>query len=166
MANYFSFKFNSPSGDDRIHKYMLQVSPEVPNDSVIMRKLVRRAKYELREKLAILVVYRDCLYSLVNITDLPEISIEFDGTTYKVKVQWVQQITPKDRDMLVFYKIFLNRLMERGELKRIGIGKHFDASRSRPLKGCEVWPGYATALSTFQSGVLFCVNPTNKFVME
>jgi len=90
MANYFSFKFNSPSGDDRIHKYMLQVSPEVPNDSVIMRKLVRRAKYELREKLAILVVYRDCLYSLVNITDLPEISIEFDGTTYKVKVQWVQ----------------------------------------------------------------------------
>ena len=29
-----------------------------------------------------------------------------------------------------------------------------------------MWPGYATSLSTFQSGVLFCVNPTNKFVME
>jgi len=34
------------------------------------------------------------------------------------------------------------------------------------LKGCEVWPGYATALSTFESGVLFNVNPTNKFIME
>ena len=68
--------------------------------------------------------------------------------------------------MLVFYKIFLNRLMETGELKRIGIGAHFDPSRSRPLKGCEVWPGYCTALSTFESGVLFNVNPTNKFIME
>ncbi len=51
LANYFSFKFNTSSGDDRVHKYVLQVQPEVPNDSVIMRKLVRRAKYELREKL-------------------------------------------------------------------------------------------------------------------
>jgi hypothetical protein len=56
--------------------------------------------------------------------------------------------------------------MERGQLKRIGIGKHFDASKSIPLKGCECWPGYATALSTFESGVLFNVNPTNKFIME
>jgi len=131
-----------------------------------MRKLIRRSKYELREKLDVLVIYRDCLYSLVNVKDLPEISIEFDGTTYKVKVVWVQQITPQDRDMLIFYKIFLNKMIERAELKRIGIGKHFDASKSRPLKGCEVWPGYATALSTFESGVLFNVNPTNKFVME
>lgn len=68
--------------------------------------------------------------------------------------------------MLIFYKIFLNKLIEKGELKRIGIGKHFDASRSRSLKGCECWPGYATALSTFESGVLFNINPTNKFIME
>jgi len=131
-----------------------------------MRKLIRRSKYELKEKLDVLVIYRDCLYSLVNVKELPEISIEYDGTTYKVKVVWVQQITPQDRDMLIFYKIFLNKLMERAELKRIGIGKHFDASKSRPLKGCEVWPGYSTALSTFESGVLFNVNPTNKFIME
>jgi hypothetical protein len=48
---------------------------------------------------------------MVNLPDIPEINVEFDGTpatTYKVKVQWVQQITPQDRDMLVFYKIFLN----------------------------------------------------------
>jgi hypothetical protein len=57
LANFFSFKFNTASGDDRVHKYVLQVTPEVPNDSVIMRKLVRRAKYELKEKLTILVVY-------------------------------------------------------------------------------------------------------------
>jgi len=68
--------------------------------------------------------------------------------------------------MLVFYKIFLNWMMERGQLKRIGIGKHFDPSKSQPLKQCECWPGYATALSTFESGVLFNVNPTNKFIME
>lgn len=86
LANFFSFKFNTASGDDRVHKYVLQVTPEVPNDSVIMRKLVRRSKYELREKLQILVVFRDCLYSMVNMPDLPEINIEFDGTTYKVKV--------------------------------------------------------------------------------
>lgn len=151
-----------------MHKYVLQVQPEVPNDSVIMRKLVRRAKYELREKLQILVVYWDCLYSMSNLPDLPEINVEFPGntTTYKVKVQWVQQITPADWDMLVFYKIFLNWMMERGQLKWIGIGKHFDPSKSQPLKQCECWPGYATALSTFESGVLFNVNPTNKFIME
>lgn len=105
---------------------------------------------------------------MTNIPDLPEINVEFPGntTTYKIKVQWVQQITPADRDMLVFYKIFLNRMMERGQLKRIGIGKHFDPSKSQPLKQCECWPGYATALSTFESGVLFNVNPTNKFIME
>lgn len=51
LANYFSFKFNTQSGNDNVYKYVLQVQPEVPNDSVIMRKLVRRAKYELREKL-------------------------------------------------------------------------------------------------------------------
>jgi hypothetical protein len=47
---------------------------------------------------------------MANLPDLPEINVEFPGntTTYKVKVQWVQQITPADRDMLVFYKIFLN----------------------------------------------------------
>ena len=131
LANYFSFKFNTPSGDDRVHKYMLQVTPEIPNDSVIMRKLVRWAKYELKDKLDIQVVYRDCLYSLVNKEGLDDMSLEYDGTTYKVKVVWVQQITPQDRDMLIFYKIFLNRLMEKGELKRVGIGKHFDPSRSK-----------------------------------
>ena len=57
--------------------------------------------------------------------------LEYDGVAYKVKVVWVQQITPQDRDMLIFYKIFLNKLMEKGKLQRVGIGKHFDASRAR-----------------------------------
>ena len=51
LANYFSFKFNTSAGDDWVHKYVLQVQPEIPNDSVIMRKLVWWAKYELWEKL-------------------------------------------------------------------------------------------------------------------
>lgn len=68
--------------------------------------------------------------------------------------------------MLIFFKIFLNRLMEKGGFIQVGYGKHFDSSRSRDLNQCSVWPGYATSLSTFESGVLFTVNPTNKFIME
>lgn len=83
-----------------------------------------------------------------------------------MKATWVQQIKKEDIDMLNFFKIFLNRLMERGGLIQVGFGKHFDPSRSRDLNMCSVWPGYSTALSTFESGVLFTVNPTNKFIME
>ena len=57
--------------------------------------------------------------------------------------------------MLIFYKIIFNKLMENGKLQRVGIGKYFDASRARRLNGCEVWPGYAASLSTYQPGVLF-----------
>lgn len=83
-----------------------------------------------------------------------------------MKATWVQQIKKEDVDMLIFFKIFLNRLMEKGGLLQVGFGKHFDPSRSQDLKEAQVWPGYKTSLSTFQSGVLFNVNPTNKFIME
>ena len=85
---------------------------------------------------------------------------------YKVKYTWVQEIKKEDVDMLIFFKIFLNRLMERGGLVQVGFGKYFDPSRQRDLKECNCWPGYATSLSNYQSGILFTVNPTNKFLMN
>jgi len=123
----------------------------------------------LQEHLGFCVQFRDCIYSLVNLPDIPSISLYGDkdqATSYQMKATWVQQIKKEDVDMLIFFKIFLNRLMERGGLVQVGIGKHFDPSRSRDLQQAQVWPGYATSLSTFQSGVLFTVNPTNKFIME
>lgn len=106
---------------------------------------------------------------MVNLPEIPTISAYGDkatSTSYQMKTTWVQQIKKEDVDMLIFFKIFLNRLMEAGGLKEVGRGKHFDPTRSQDLKEAQVWPGYHTSLSTFQSGVLFTVNPTNKFIME
>jgi aubergine-like protein len=169
IANYFGFKFTSPSGEERIHKYKVTANPDLPPDSPVLKKLVKLTKKKLEDHLGFCVQFRDCIYSLVNLPEVPTVSLYGDkdqSTSYQMKATWVQQIKKEDVDMLIFFKIFLNRLMERGGLIQVGFGKHFDPSRSRDLKDCQVWPGYSTALSTFQSGVLFTVNPTNKFIME
>ena len=169
LANFYGFKFTSPSGEERIHKYKVTSNPDLPPDSAVLKKCVRRAKREFEKTLGFCVVFRDCIYALVNLTDIPTVSLYGDKeqtTNYQLKATWVQQIKKEDVDMLIFFKIFLNRLMERGGLVQVGIGKHFDPSRSRDIQQAQVWPGYATSLSTFQKGVLFSVNPTNKFIME
>jgi aubergine-like protein len=169
IANFFGFKFTSPSGEERIHKYKVTSDPELPPDSPVLKKLVHFTRMKLQDHLGFCVQYRDCLYSLINLPEVPTVSCYGDkkqSTSYQMKATWVQQIKKEDVDMLNFFKIFLNRLMERGGLLQVGFGKHFDPSRSRDLNQCSVWPGYSTSLSTFESGVLFTVNPTNKFIME
>ena len=169
VANYFGFKFTSPTGEERVHKYKCTSDPEVPPDSPVMKKLVGRGKKKISETLGFCVNFRDCIFSLVNYQDIPTQSLtamKDDPTVYQLSCTWVQQIKKDDADMLNFFKIFLNRLMERGGLVQVGFGKHFDPSRSRDIKEAQCWPGYATSLNNYQSGVLFTVNPTNKFVME
>lgn len=167
-ANYFGFKFTSPTGEERIHKYKCTIDPDVPNDSKVVNNLIRRAKKELSEHLGFCISFRDCVYALVNKENIPPITVQRkDQTvTHQLTFTWVQQIKKDDLDMLNFFKIFLNRLMEKGGLVRVGIGKYFDPTRSRDLRDCQCWPGYATSLSNYQSGVLFTINPTNKFIME
>lgn len=170
IANYFGFKFTSPTGEERIHKYKITTIPECPSDSEIFRKLCGRSRKQIHEVLGFCVFFRDSVYALVNCDDIPTQNLfpskEEQQLTYQVKCNWVQQIKKEDVDMLIFFKIFLNRMMEKSGLIQIGFGKHFDPSRQRELKDAVCWPGYSTSLSTYQSGVLFTVNPTNKFIMQ
>ena len=111
----------------------------MPPDSPVLRVLIKRARKKLSEALGFCIPFRDCIYSLVNIPDVPSTTVyggEGMSTAYQLTATWVQQIGRDDLDMLIFFKIFLNRLMERGGLIQVGFGKYFDPTRARSLKQC------------------------------
>jgi len=79
--------------------------------------------------------------------DLPQFENTFEDVTYKINVNWVQEIGEQDRDMMVFFKIFFNSLLKKIKFKQIG-RNHFNPAASHMINehNIEVWPGFAAAL--------------------
>lgn len=61
------------------------------------------------------------IYSLQNVSDIPAMTIELDGTKYEINIKWVQKIDCTEQDMLIFFKVFLNKMMQAAGFKLIGI---------------------------------------------
>jgi len=104
-----------------VFKYTIKFEPEIPDNSTKMRKkLVSLNRDVLKDKyLGFFIFLGDtCIYSLENCPEIPELQAELDGQTYKVKIEWVQCITKRDRgDLLAFLKTFFNSLLRRIKFK-------------------------------------------------
>jgi aubergine-like protein len=75
----------------------------------------------------------------------------------------VQEIGEQDKDMLVFFKVFFNSLLKKIKFKQIG-RNHFNPDQKVPINehNIEVWPGFASALATLQTGVLLNIDIIHK----
>lgn len=135
-------------GQTNIYKYFCDFKPAIPADSKVLRKVFGQARKQVEELLGMHILYGNLVYAVENMDGTHEFTdLSFDGQSYSMTLKWVQEITPQDKDMLIFFKTFLNRTLERARLMRIGNGKHFDPKRSKPLQGAQVWPGYISALT-------------------
>lgn len=169
VANYYTFKFHNPSGEDRVQKYQIMYSPDIPKDSKYINIASFKVGAQLKEKLGLYVPFVDCIYALINKSDERlqcDIHNRQTKENHHAELKWTCEIRNDDLDMLNFLKVFLNKLMMKSGLIRAGPGKYFDPTKSRTLKGCTVWPGWLTSMNLYQREILFTVNPTNKFITE
>jgi len=79
--------------------------------------------------------------------DLPQFEGNFDEQDYKIDIQWVLEIGPHDRDMLVFMKVFFNSMLKKIKFKQIG-RNHFNPAQGISIKehNIELWPGFQSSL--------------------
>lgn len=73
--------------------------------------VLKKVKDKIKEKLEFYIDWGTNLYSLRKVADLPLMTSEHDGTTYKVMIEWVQLMESTDKDHLNFLKIFFNSMM-------------------------------------------------------
>ena len=66
-----------------------------------------------------------CIYSLENSPEIPTLTASIDEVEYQIEITWVQCISEKDNDMLVFLKVFFNSMLKRIRFKQIG-RNHFN----------------------------------------
>lgn len=93
VSNYYSFAFTNPS-KNRVFKYCVKFSPEIPDNSKKVRnKVVNAARKQLQEYLCFFIFVGGCIYSLENSPDIPKHTSEFDGVQYEIDINWVQAIS-------------------------------------------------------------------------
>ena len=125
MTNYYRFEFSNPD-KKKIFKYHVKFTPEVGDNSKKMRcKLVNQLRPMLEEKFGFFIYLGSNIYTLGLDRNIEQMESTFEEQTYKLDIQWVQEIGEQDRDMLVFFKVFFNSLLKKIKFKQIG-RNHFN----------------------------------------
>jgi aubergine-like protein len=96
-SNYFGFKISNPKEENKgsefpIHKYTVDFTPEIPDDSKLRAKLVRSLRDKIEEKIEHTIFKNLVLYSLVKSTEpfTMQTKLEGDETEYSVEFKHVQ----------------------------------------------------------------------------
>ena len=88
-SNYFQIDFDS-ADIKGINKYTCKIEPEVPDNSKKVRKdILKKCRDKIKEKLEFYIDWGLCVYSLRKVADLPVYEAEYEGTKYKVTLEWV-----------------------------------------------------------------------------
>ena len=126
-------KFTSPDIQG-ISKYHLTFTPEIPDNSIALRKSALKAcRPELQKQFEHYICWGSCLYSWKKLPEVQPVEGEFEGTTYKVECKWVQLVDPKERDYFIFLKIFFNSMMKSLKFEQIG-PKVFNSKAAHKLE--------------------------------
>lgn len=94
-------------------------------------------------------------------------SLFVDCSKYTVSIKWVQLITPKDKDNIVFYGVFLNHMFSKLHLQQIG-RKHFNVNSSISVRGhnITILPGYASSVEVFKTGILVNIDISHRVLRQ
>lgn len=158
-SNYFQIDFDS-ADIKGINKYTCKIEPEVPDNSKKVRKdILKKCRDKIKEKLEFYIDWGLCVYSLRKVADLPVYEAEYEGTQYKVTLEWVQIIESDDRDHLIFLKIFFNSMMRSLKFETIG-PKSFNPAKAHSLAAhnVKVWPGFDARMIMKEKGALLNVD--------
>lgn len=75
----------------------------------------------------------------------------------------VLDIKDTGTDKFIFFKIFFNDQLKKLKLKAFG-RKFFNPNQSKSLKahGLEIWPGFESAMTTTEKGILLNIDTTHR----
>lgn len=164
-SNYYQLEFDQKDIQG-VNKYTVKFEPEIPENSRPMRNAVlKKVKEQIKEKLEFYIDWGTNLYSLRKVADVPILTSEHDGTTYKVMIEWVQLMESTDKDHLNFLKIFFNSMMRSLRFEQIG-PKVFNPKQAHSLDAhnISVWPGFDTRMIMKERGALLSIDVAFKVV--
>jgi len=158
-SNYYGLQFTDKTIQG-ISKYQVSFEPEVPDNSSKLRKdIYKLVRQQLTAQLEHCLFWGSCLFSWKRIQDVTPVTAELDGVKYTLKAQWVQFVDIKERDYLIFLKIYFNSMMRQLRFEQIG-PKSFNSKAPHKLDAhkIQVWPGFDARLIMKESGTLLNID--------
>lgn len=159
FSNYYSMKFTSPEIQG-ISKYHLTFTPEVPDNSIALRKsILKGCRPILQKEFEHYICWGTSLYSWKKVLEPVVAEAEVEGTKYKVETKWTQLVDPKERDYFIFLKIFFNSMMKALRFEQIG-PKVFNSKAAHKLEAhkIQVWPGFDARVIQKEQGTMLNID--------
>ena len=163
LSNFF--KFDVKTNDTEIQKYSLSYTPNIPESQGKLRERVaRKANAEICSAIGKWVFANTAIYAVGSSSATSEQSFTavFDAVEYTLTMIPVGTID-SPLEVRAFYNKFFNSVQ--GKLNLVMIGrKFFNPERSISLQKHKltIWPGYASAIGSFEAGCLINIDISHR----
>jgi aubergine-like protein len=157
-TNYFKFKTYSNTGRTVFFKYSVDMIPDIPGDSVALRRKVWRcATLPVLENLGHTIFNNTMCYSAKCVNEPMILQTKVGETEYTVNVKLACQVTADDPESEALYKRFFSSLVRHEKLLTFR-RNYFNTKMAKKIDGIEVWPGFNTTINRFSFGTLLNLN--------
>ena len=159
-TNYFTF--TSLNKNQAFFKYSVEFVPEIPGDSVKLRRSIwRNAREIIKSKLGHTIFNNTTCYSKENCDSVLEIEAELQDQKYTILVKWANVVDNNTLEALSLYKKFIGQLIRKINFVPIR-RSYFDPKQAKSVDNVEVWPGFNCATNIFGKGVMINMNVIHK----
>jgi len=161
-SNYFKFDMlaNKP-----VYKYSIKLTPEIPDDSVDLRKkIIRKFRPELSKILPNFIHTNLQIICHTLEEEGVHLKTEVEGVEYDIQLKNTNTMTNlNDPDLVSVYSHLFKQFLYANNFIRIK-KKCFDSKKSFTIKEhkLEIWPGFTHSVSTINNQTLLLISPTYK----
>jgi len=156
VTNYFKIDLGE---NKNFFKYMLNISPEIPDDSKMRLSIWQLGRKKIEEFLGAHIFSQTSLFAIKSVTEELEIKVSYQDIDYSMKISWVCSIEAESSEGAILLRRFFGNLVKKRQLINIK-NNYYDPSKKIMMQqsGFEVWPGYSTTINCFGSSMLIGVN--------
>lgn len=100
--------------------YNMQTEPELPDCSRVLNKITALCRDLLKEKLGVYMPVNRVVFSIKQVQDTIEQTVEHDGQTYKMTLSWCSSMRQSEPTLNQFFCLLFKQMMKRVRFEQIG----------------------------------------------
>jgi hypothetical protein len=145
--------------------YSIHTEPELPATSRIVNKLTSKCKELLKSRLRVYLPLGNQVYSLMQVQDDIEQTVEHDGQEYRVTVKYAVSFRGNDLGLDQFFCRMFKQMMKVNKFEQIG-RNCFNPKRMVKVSNIEIWPGLFSSINKKDGGTLVNLELQYKCIRE
>lgn len=169
LSNFYQMKTNT-GGRNTLFSYQVKTTPNLTchtnDEKQRMRKVARSHRAQLEEVFDNFIYFEGFIYSFERVEDdeLPSsLTGKVDDVEYTASYEYHQELEFSNQTVSIFFRAFLNQMINKVGFKQVRGGKHFNPLKPRELNGVSMFPAFFNTMKALDSVIYLNLNPSVKF---